>query len=171
MEAKDLKVAVEELNKSGFLGKKLVLPKKDFVAAFMAAAEEADTAAEKAKKELPEETVKAYDLCKEEIKAAIPTPPEGAGKNKVEKKKPPTTQKKEKAGPKKEIVKSRYGHRVGSESATLDDLFYKGTTLEAATKVLGKTGPGRVKSHLQHLQKAKGLKIEKNDKGVYKVKA
>ena len=66
--------------------------------------------------------------------------------------------------------KSRYGHRLGTESAVLDDLFFKGTSLEDASKVI-KGNVLRVKGHLTHLRKDKGLKIEDNGKGVFKVKA
>ena len=65
---------------------------------------------------------------------------------------------------------SRYGHRVGSEAATLDDLFFKGTTLKAAAEVI-KNKEGRVRSHIQHLRVKKDVVVESNDKGLYKVKA
>jgi hypothetical protein len=32
-------------------------------------------------------------------------------------------------------TKSRYGHRLGTQAGTLDDLFFKGTTLGAAAEV------------------------------------
>ncbi len=139
-----------------------MLPKKgDAVTAFMAAAEAADAAAEKAKGELPDEVVKAYDLCKEEKKAAIEA---------LETTKATEKGKKTKAKPKKEVEKSRYGHRIGTEAAALDDLFFKGTTLKDAAEKI-KSNVGRVKGHLVHLQTKKGLKVEDNGKGVFKVKA
>ena len=39
--------------------------------------------------------------------------------------------------------KSRYGHRPNTQAATLDDLFFEGTTIEKAAKAIG-SSPGRL---------------------------
>jgi len=88
----------------------------------------------------------------------MPKPPE----SKPSESKPP---KEKKAKSVKE--KSRYGHKLGSQSAALDELFFKGTTIEKAAEKLG-VKEGRVKGHLQHLKKDKGLEVKEN-KGVFKV--
>ena len=118
MEVKDLKEAVEKLNASGLLEKKLVLPKKgDVVAAFMAAAETADAAAEKAKGELPDEVVKAYDLCKGEKKAAVEAaqPPARPDKKKKVVK---TAPKKEKGLGSMDLMKSLLKSKASDKEIT-----------------------------------------------------
>jgi hypothetical protein len=67
-------------------------------------------------------------------------------------------------------VKSRYGHRVNSQSGKLDELFFKGATIKAAAKVIGSTET-RVKSHIHHLKKNCGVTIQESKKGgTFKVK-
>jgi hypothetical protein len=69
--------------------------------------------------------------------------------------------------PKEPVPTSRYGHREGSQAAKLDDLLFKGTTIKAAAEACD-TKETRVKSHILHLQKKKGLTINEEE-GVYKV--
>jgi hypothetical protein len=64
--------------------------------------------------------------------------------------------------------KSRYGHRTGTQAAALDDLFFKGT-LKNAAETTG-SSIGRVKSHMYHLTKKRGLKIGEGPKGLFKIK-
>ena len=64
--------------------------------------------------------------------------------------------------------KSRYGHKLGSQAAALDDALFKdGGTYETLSKKTGRSIPG-VKSHIQHL-KNMGIEIVEKD-GFFKVK-
>jgi len=73
--------------------------------------------------------------------------------------------KKESMNMKKESTKkelSRYGHRIGSQAAQLDDILFRGSMVDQAAVDLG-VSKSRVKSHISYLQK-KGVKIVKNEK-------
>jgi hypothetical protein len=160
----DLKNAVEDLNNSGLLKENLVLKEdEDYVSAFMKAAEEADDLSDVVGKSLPDSVVDAYELCKQEIKNRI--------MRMSKSKKEAVTETRKEEEPKMKKVskkeKSRYGHRMGTFAAMLDDLFFKGTTLEEALKVTGANGYN-FRTHLYRLRKS-GIKIVKDDQGIYKV--
>ena len=160
----DLKNAVEDLNNSGLLKENLVLKEdEDYVSAFMKAAEEADDLSDEVGKSLPDSVVDAYELCKQEIKNRI--------MRMSKSKKEAVTETRKEEEPKMKKVskkeKSRYGHRIGTFGAMLDDLFFNGTTLEEALKVTG-ASVSRFKSHLYHLRK-NGIRIEKNEQGIFKI--
>lgn len=93
--------------------------------------------------------------------AAAPAPEkEKKTKEKAAKEPKPPKEKKEK----KEIPLSCFGHQVGSQAATLDDLFNTGNafTLEELSTKSGRSVLG-VKSHIKHLQEVRGLTIGEKD--------
>ena len=74
---------------------------------------------------------------------------------------------------------SRYGHRVGSMAARIDDLLWEGTTLTAAVKTLAKEfnrdedkAKAKFLGHVQYLPSVKSIEITKpeDEKGNYKAK-
>ena len=76
---------------------------------------------------------------------------------------------KEKA-PKAEVVKSRYGHKVGSMSAEVDDLLWAGSTVEEmVTALMEKFGKNKdaatskVKGHLAWLKKQNIVEVVVTD--------
>lgn len=69
--------------------------------------------------------------------------------------------------PKGGVEKSRYGHKLNTQAADLDDLFFKGISIEDAAKELG-VATSRVKSHLKHLRTIEGLTVVEN-KGIFAV--
>lgn len=106
-------------------------------------------------------------------KAAAPKPtvkPEG---EKTAAPKPTAKAEKKKAEPKPKAEKkpeerSRFGHKLGTQAAALDDaLAEKGGTMESLSKDTGRSVAG-VKSHIAHLR-AIGIDIEEKD-GFFKVK-
>jgi hypothetical protein len=64
--------------------------------------------------------------------------------------------------------KSRYGHKMNTQSAKMDDMFWEGAKTEDVAELLGVKNT-RVIAHLQHLKRDKGLTVVKDDNGVYKV--
>lgn len=92
----------------------------------------------------------------------------------VAKKEKKVKEVKEKA-PKVEVIKSRYGHKVGSMSAEVDDLLWKGSTVEEmVTALMEKFGKdkeaaaSKVKGHLGWLKKQNIVEVVvEND--IYKV--
>ena len=92
--------------------------------------------------------------------------------------KQPNTSKKEgvkkPAEPKKPVALSRYGHRVGSMAAVLDDLLWKGVEQSVAVATLAKDfkkteklALGKFKGHVAYLPKVRGVQVSVKD-GVYK---
>lgn len=141
----NLRKAVKSFNSILDKAKKLKvggLTKKDLAMAFTKAVEKA--AGGKDAESIPADAVTFYNAIWE-------TPEPGP-----DDKKPPAKKKEPKE-------KSRYGHQMGTQSAQLDDLFFKGTTMEAAAEAIG-SKVGRVKGHLQHLRNDKGLTVNENEK-------
>ncbi len=69
---------------------------------------------------------------------------------------------------------SRYGHRLGTESAIIDDMVYDGVSLEQAQEKLssGRTpeqAKGRFLGHINHLRKDCGVMVKRSFGGVYQV--
>jgi hypothetical protein len=92
----------------------------------------------------------------------------------VAKKEKKVKEVKEKA-PKAEVVKSRYGSKVGSMSAAIDDMLWAGTSKkDMITSIMDgfgkdeKAATGKVKVHLNWLKKEKGMNVVETD-GIYKV--
>ena len=54
--------------------------------------------------------------------------------------------------------KNFLGHKIGSQAAQIDDLLLKGITVNEAAKIIGST-PGRVRGHIRHLRKTKGVEV------------
>lgn len=81
---------------------------------------------------------------------------------------PKTTEKAKTAEKAKATTKTKYGHIIGTQAGNIDEALIqskKPVTVEELAKKLSLSTP-RVKSHLAHLQKAKGLKFEVKD-GAY----
>jgi biotin operon repressor len=99
--------------------------------------------------------------------------PEEAKPPKAEKSPNPKKEKAEKPAkekkPKKDIPLSCFGHQVGSQAAALDDLIAPGKaiSLDDLSKKSGRSPLG-VKSHIKHLQDARGLTINEKD-GMYQL--
>ena len=64
---------------------------------------------------------------------------------------------------------NRFGHRIGSQAAKIDDLLLNGASLASIAVAIGST-MGRVKSHLRHLENEKGIAVEKEG-SIYKIQA
>ncbi|MDO8722807.1 MAG: DUF4268 domain-containing protein [Syntrophales bacterium] len=60
-----------------------------------------------------------------------------------------------------------FGHRTGSQAAKIDELLLEGATLSAVASAIGST-IGRVKGHIRHLEKDKGIKAKKVG-NIYKI--
>lgn len=90
--------------------------------------------------------------------------------------KPETTEKpakaakngKPKAKTDEDGTKSVYGHRAGTQAATIDDMLFKGGTMKKMVSATG-SSEGRIKGHINHLRKDHGLKVEETD-GVWMVR-
>ena len=94
---------------------------------------------------------------------------QAAAAKSVAKKEKKVKEAKEKA-PKAEVVKSRYGHKVGSMAAVIDDMVWEGSTVaNMVTAIMdgfNKTeqiATGKVKGHLTWLKREKGVEIVKTD--------
>lgn len=161
VDVKKVRTAIKELNDSGLAGEtklRVIAKTEDLVKGFTDAVKK--IAKEGKEDKIPESVVQIYNY--------LYSPP-------TDEEKKTTAEKKEKKNkPKKEPgPKSRYGHKAGTQSEILDELFYAGTTIkDAAAKINGKEA--RVKSHLDHLKKDKKLTVEmKTEEGkpaTYKVK-
>ena len=85
--------------------------------------------------------------------------------------------KKEKKA-KEPVVASRYGHREGTAAAVMDELVWKGTTMDEAVAALVKLGrtkeraKGMFLAHIYYLPNKKNIPIDKpkDEKGKYKAK-
>jgi len=64
---------------------------------------------------------------------------------------------------------NRFGHRIGSQAAKIDDLLLDGASLASVAVAIGST-MGRVKSHIRHLENEKGITVEKEG-SIYKIQA
>jgi len=158
----DLRKQIKALNDSGLMDPKLKVAKcskKELIQNFSKAIEDI-AGTEDAEKigKIPESVTLFYNETWEGQEA------------------PPEKKKKAAAKKKDPVEKSRYGHRANSQSEIMDDMFFKGATLEAIAEALStKEIPvkvGRVKGHLAHLRTDKGLEIVENEKTkVLKVKA
>ena len=108
-------------------------------------------------KEEPEEEEETEEIIEEDVKEKKTAKTE----KDVKEKKTKTTKE-----------KSCYGHQVGSIGALIDDLVQEGTSLESAVKTIMKKFPNRderlatnkVKVHVNHLIKARGIKIDVDEK-------
>ena len=85
---------------------------------------------------------------------------------KKEKKVKEVKEKKEKA----EVIKSRYGHKVGSMAAVIDDMVWEGSSVaDMVAAIMGgfnkteQVATGKVKGHLTWLKREKGVEIVKTD--------
>jgi hypothetical protein len=125
---------------------------------------------------IPEEAGEVYNLLRAEqeaTKAAAKAKDkagatkEGAKKDKKKGDAGARTGEKKKGPPPR--AKNAYGHIPGSVAAAIDDAVEKGGTMETIAKAAG-CDVNRVKGHLNHLKKDKGLVIEDNGKGVLKIK-
>jgi desulfoferrodoxin (superoxide reductase-like protein) len=90
-----------------------------------------------------------------------------------EKKEKPVKEAKEKKE-KVEVEKSRYGHKVGSMAAVLDDLMWKGSTMEEMVDTLVKDfgkpeeqATAKIRAHYASLTKKRDVPVDRKD-GVYK---
>jgi len=107
--------------------------------------------------ELPEEIIDFYNANFSEVAGEEPTPE-------------PTEKKETKAPAEKKAKKvtelSVFGHKLGSQAATLDDLLNTGKpiTLEDLSKKSGRSLLG-VKGHIKHLTQDKGVSSEVKDGG------
>lgn len=125
-----------------------------------------------AKVDIPEAAVNFYN------DGITETPKVGKGKTpaaakapekKALEKKAPVKDKLEKAAEKKAAAATNgLGHRLGSQAAAIDELVKKGTTLADAAAQCNTT-PSRVKSHIGHLIKDKGVNVPCKD-GIFKIK-
>lgn len=115
----------------------------------------------------PEPEEKEEDLGEEKPEEPKPAKEPKAKKEAKVKEPKPAKEPKPPKEPKAPKELSRYGHKVGTQAAKLDDMFFEGTALAAAATALD-TPVSRVRNHLQHLRAVKGLKIELKD-GIYKV--
>ncbi|MDD3847529.1 MAG: hypothetical protein PHC90_14370 [Syntrophorhabdaceae bacterium] len=182
----ELVSVIKILNKSGFLEKEIRtvgVKKKDLLEHFADAYEGLDAEAEekmlKDKKYAPvidfyEDTFSDELGNKEEGKEA-----EKEEEEKKEQEKPAKKEKKEKPAKKEKAPKekkekepvelSRYGHKAGTKGAELDELFYKGDTLQNMADIIGTT-LSRVNNFKYGLIR-KGWKVECVDKEnkIYKV--
>lgn len=120
---------------------------------------------------------KAKKKKKPEVKEKKPEVKEkkskGKGKKKPEtkpepkaKKKPEVKEKKEKKGNKA----TKFGHRIGTMSGTIDEMLIAGTTKKAILNVLEeeygrepKKAKAKLMVHLKHLKVEKGVKINKEN--------
>ena len=109
------------------------------------------------------------EQCKTESDNKKPVPVTKEPKSVKEKKVKNMTEKKE-TPPKAEVVKSRYGHKVGSMAAVIDDMVWKGSTLVdmslAIVKQFNKEedkATSKVKGHLVWLKKEKNVEIVKTE--------
>ena len=163
----DLRSAVKALNDTGLLEEKIRvagIKKEEIVEKFTKAIEGFEEGAE-----LPAVVIDFYsDLYADEIEEEPEKEEKEEKKEKVTKKDKKTTDK-EKKETRKTGKKSRYGHAEGSQAAQLDDLLYKGATLEEMMEAIDST-KARVNSHIYHLKTKKELNIVKNKEGKYKVK-
>ena len=100
---------------------------------------------------------------KAEEKPAEKAKAEKPPKEKKEKAEKPPKEKKEK----KEVELSVFGHKVGTQSASLDDLLSPGTpiSLDDLSKKSGRSPLG-VKGHIKHLRDSRKLNITEKE-GVY----
>jgi biotin operon repressor len=143
---------------------------KDFDAAIKSVSDEVVN-------DLPEDIIDFYnEFFGEESGDGDDESAEKPAKEKKEKAEKPAKEKKEKAEkPAKEkkakdpVELSCFGHKVGSQAAALDDLLEGGKSI-SLTDLSAKSGRSAlgVKSHIKHLQDARGLKIEEKN-GVYKL--
>lgn len=62
---------------------------------------------------------------------------------------------------------NRFGHRIGSQSARIDDLLLEGASLASIAVAIGST-MGRVKGHIMHLENEKGITVAKVGR-IYKI--
>ena len=64
---------------------------------------------------------------------------------------------------------NRFGHRIGSQAAKIDDLLLEGASLASIAVAIGST-MGRVKGHIRHLENKKGITVTKVG-SIYKIPA
>ncbi|MCG6536565.1 MAG: DUF4268 domain-containing protein, partial [Syntrophales bacterium LBB04] len=64
---------------------------------------------------------------------------------------------------------NRFGHRIGSQAAKIDDLLLDGASLASIAVAIGST-MGRVKGHIRHLENEKGITVAKVG-SIYKILA
>ena len=110
---------------------------------------------------------------KETAPLAKKVPPKPA---KVEKVKVEKVKKEKKV--KEPIATSRYGHREGSAAAVMDEILWRGVTLDEAVATLVKLGKtkerakGMFLAHIYYLPDKKNIPIDKpkDEKGKYKAK-
>ncbi len=111
----------------------------------------------------PEPVAKAEEAPKEKKEKVEKAPKEKKEESPKEKK-----EKVEKATKEKKVAElSVFGHKLGSQSAILDDLLNTdvGISLEKLSEKSGRSPLG-VKSHIKHLRTDRGLKIDEKE-GVY----
>ena len=127
--------------------------------------------------ELPGEIIDFYNEYFSEAEgtdAGADAPPAAEKKEKPvkEKKEKPVKEKKEKVPRAKKEKASKelscFGHKVGTQSAVIDELLLPGkpVSLEDLSKESGRSKLG-VKGHIKHLVDSRGLVIENKD-GVYR---
>jgi len=132
---------------------------KDFDAAIKSVSDEVVN-------DLPEDIIDFYnEFFGEESGDGDDESAEKPAKEKKEKAEKPAKEKKAKDP----VELSCFGHKVGSQAAALDDLLEGGKSI-SLTDLSAKSGRSAlgVKSHIKHLQDARGLKIEEKN-GVYKL--
>jgi len=130
---------------------------------------------------LPEEIIDYYnenfvdeegaEAAEKKEKAAAPAKEKAAAPAKEKKTPTPKAEKPAKEKKVKAAVElSRFGHKIGSQAAALDDLLAPGKpiSLEELSKKSGRSALG-VKSHIKHLQDSRKLVIEVKD-GMYTLK-
>ena len=62
---------------------------------------------------------------------------------------------------------NEFGHRTGSQAAKIDELLLVGASISSVAVAIGST-IGRVKSHIRHLEKEKGVTVQKAG-SIYKI--
>ena len=62
---------------------------------------------------------------------------------------------------------NRFGHRIGSQAAKIDDLLLEGASLASIAVAISST-IGRVKGHIRHLENEKGIPVIKKG-SIYKI--
>ena len=158
-----LKEVMKAMNGAGILASPLKMvgkTKEVMVSDFMAAIEGVEPGSDEEKK-IPAEVIKLYndfvDVI-EDKKVGLDVPEKGETPAPVSDKK----------GVKGKAEKSVYGHRLGSESAAIDDALKTGGKNGVTIKEIAeqtKLSVGRIKGHLAHLKKTgKAILIEKEDK-------
>ena len=69
--------------------------------------------------------------------------------------------------PETKMERNRFGHAIGTQSATIDEMLAKGADLDSIAKKIG-SSRGRVRSHVRHLIESHNQKIAEKD-GLYRL--